>query len=232
MTQRFALYCAPDEESDLHRRATTWLGFDKAEASPVVEHLGETGLEVMASARRYGFHATLKAPMRLANGRDTESFLEAVAAYAQTTAPVDIGQLVVKNLDGFLALVPVSQSAELGLFAGSCVAHFEPFRATLTEAEIAKRIQAGLTARQHELLEQYGYPYVMDAFRMHLTLTDRLDRTIRAQLHQLAGEWFADCLVQNHKLDCLSVFVEDAPNSGFHRLADFTLAGTNSIKIS
>jgi len=229
MTTRYAIYYAPAPGDPLDRRAATWLGFDASEPSPVVTELGNTGLSTMASARRYGFHATIKAPMRLNNGRRRDDFLEAVSTFAKGTAPVEIGPLKVTNINGFLALVPVRQPPEISMFASSCVAHFEPFRAPLTEAEVNKRLEAGLSARQRELLEQYGYPYVMDEFRMHLTLTDRLLPAQNLALLELAHDWFAPVLRSPYTLDRLAVFHEETPGAGFSRLADFPLAAPASL---
>lgn len=232
MTERFAIYYAPQPGSALDRRAQIWLGLDESQTSPVVELLGASGLDAMKSARRYGFHATLKPPMRLAAGRDASAFVDAATAFATDTSPVNIGQLVVKNLDGFLALIPAEQSTELAMFAASCVSHFEPFRAPLNEAEISKRLAHPLSARQHELLEQYGYPYVMDEFRMHLTLTDRLDVDIADRLQACAKDWFAPDLNETHILDHISIFTEQTSQAGFSRLADFPLSGTSNAKAS
>ena len=39
---------------------------------------------------------------------------------------------------------------------------------------MAKRRKSGLTARQDGYLRRWGYPYVLDEFRFHLTLTGAL----------------------------------------------------------
>ena len=58
---------------------------------------------------------------------------------------------------------------------------FDAYRAPPDAAELAKRHAAGLTPRQAELLARWGYPYVLDEFRFHLTLTgpiaDAAERT-------------------------------------------------------
>jgi hypothetical protein len=51
------------------------------------------------------------------------------------------------------------------------VTHFEPWRAALSTEDIDRRKPAQLGARQRQLLEQYGYPYVLDEFRFHMTLS-------------------------------------------------------------
>ena len=85
-----------------------------------------------------------------------------------------IPQLSLARLDGFFALVPGAEAADLYALADDVVTGFDGFRAPATEAEIARRNPAALTSRQRELLDAWGYPYVLDEFRFHLTLTDRI----------------------------------------------------------
>jgi hypothetical protein len=59
------------------------------------------------------------------------------------------------------------------------VRDFDRFRAPTTDEDIAKRVARGLNKRQRELLDLYGYPYVMDEFRFHVTLTGRLEEDDR-----------------------------------------------------
>ena len=58
--------------------------------------------------------------------------------------------------------------------AQACVETFEPFRAPLAEEELARRRAVPLSARQEANLERWGYPYVAEDFRFHMTLTARL----------------------------------------------------------
>jgi len=67
--------------------------------------------------------------------------------------------------------VPAAVCAELGRLAASCVKHFDNFRAPLTGADRSRRLAAHLTTRQIEHVERWGYPYVFEDFRFHMTLT-------------------------------------------------------------
>lgn len=230
MHARYAVYYAPDSQSEVWPLASRWLGRDAANGENVLQAVpkdigADRFAELTTSARRYGFHATLKAPMHLANGADVERLLEMAEAFANAHAPVEIGGMCVQSLGGFLAIVPVRQPGAVTQLAANCVAHFEPLRAPMSAESRQKRLANGLTARQAELLDQYGYPYVMEEFRMHLTLTDRLSATEHALLEPAAREWFAAAIVKPWNLDRISIYREEAQDGPFRRLADFPLVG-------
>ncbi len=109
---------------------------------------------ITVSARRYGFHATLKPPFRLAEGRTPEELDAAVARFAAGSAAVLIPQLTLARLGGFFALVPGAEAPGLHALADEVVKAFDDFRAPATEAELARRNSASLTPRQRELLSR------------------------------------------------------------------------------
>ena len=228
MSQRFAIYYAPAVTSALWDRASIWLGRDPASGFP---HDGAVaGLErarllnLTQSAGRYGFHATLKPPMALAPGQTEEGLRAAMTDQAGKLAPVPLGRLHIVDLHGFLALVPeVEANPQLADFAANVVEAFEPFRAPLSMRERARRAASGLSPRQEELLDAYGYPYVFDEFRFHMTLTDRLHPADRDEVMQAAQTWFAPVLHEPVTLDRLSLFHEMENQLPFRRVADFGL---------
>jgi hypothetical protein len=172
---RYALYALPPEGSALEAFGRAVLGYDNV-AGAVVPPAPD--LADLASwnggARVYGFHATLKAPMRFAPGIGEGDLLAAVRRLAAGHPPVTVGELTVATLGRFLALVPVAPPPALGLLAAECVAALDPLRAPLTEAERAKRRPERLSPRGRALLERWGYPHVFEEFRFHMTLTDAL----------------------------------------------------------
>ncbi len=71
---------------------------------------------------------------------------------------------------------------------------FDHFRAPLDEAELARRLRAPLTPRQRAYLDRYGYPYVHDEFRFHMTLSGRVPDALRpAVVDFLKAEFAARC---------------------------------------
>jgi hypothetical protein len=176
-------------------------------------------------ARRFGFHATIKAPMTLTTGRDGRGLCGAVAEFAKQQAPVDIGPVELSLMDGFLALVPRKQSAALTGFAADAVTKLDEFREPIGQNERSKRVADGLTPRQIELLDRYGSPYVLEEYRFHITLTDRVAGPDREPLTEAAAEFFAPEIKGSLVLDRLTVFEEPAVGANFVRIADFELRG-------
>ena len=228
MSERFAIYYAPPASCALGARGAVGRGPDPATGA--VFDTGVAGLPrdrlgaVTGSARRYGFHATIKAPMALAEGASRAALEDSLLGFGLQRRQVAIGPLKLALLDGFLALVPERQSEGLTRLAGECVAHFEPFRRPMSEAERQRRVHGGLSAYQIGLLDHYGYPYVMDQFQFHMTLTDRLAESDREAVLPAAEAWFAPVLGKDVVLDRLSLFHEPEPGAAFVRTSDFPLS--------
>lgn len=127
-----------------------------------------------AAPRKYGFHGTLKPPFRLAAGRSYERLEARIAELAHDLTPATCGGLRLTQLGQFLALVPGGETEDLAQVAGVFVKELDTFRAPASAAELTRRRAVGLTPRQAALLNQWGYPYVLDEFRFHLTLTGKL----------------------------------------------------------
>ena len=132
--ERWALYFAPDSGSDLAQVGAAILGRD-AESGRELEQpalpgvLPERFAQLTESPRRYGLHATLKAPFRLAEGRSAADLSAAVRRFAARTAAVDIPGLRLERLGFFLALAPAVACPAIRILAAACVAEFDGFRA-------------------------------------------------------------------------------------------------------
>ena len=174
---RYAVYYLPPEGSELATFGAAWLGWDNA-TGQIVDHPVLDGIDVSAiteTPRKYGFHGTLKPPFRLAEGTHADDLADAVATLAADITPFETPPLILKTLGFFLALVPSGRCVPLADMAMRCVTKLDHFRTAATEAELAKRRTADLSARQEAYLTEWGYPYVLDEFRFHLTLSGRLD---------------------------------------------------------
>jgi hypothetical protein len=207
---RYAIYFAPAVGSALWAAGEGWL--DQPEIAPLVR-----------TARRYGFHATLKAPMQL---RTTpEALLAAVAAFAGRERAVALDGLAPRISNGHLVLSVEPQPAALSALAARIVTALEPHRAPLDAAARAKRVAEGLSARQAELLDLYGYPHVLEQFQFHMTLSDALADGEAADLLAAAEAWFAPALAVPVRLDRLVVYAEPEPGAPFTRLTPDHLLG-------
>jgi hypothetical protein len=175
--------------------------------------------DLTVDARRYGFHATLKAPMRLADGRTEAELRAAVEAFAATRAPVVIPAPRPAALGGFRALLPDGDERALTSLAEAVVRELDGFRAPLDEAEQRRRRPEHLTPRERELLERWGYPYVLDEFRFHLTLTDRVPAARAAEIDAALAEHFASVAGIDVPLTALAISVEREPRAPFELLS-------------
>lgn len=225
--RRYAIYYAPPP-GEFARRSAHWLGWD-AQAGQAVDQPDLPGLPrplaaLTADPRKYGFHGTMKAPFRLADGATRAELGAALDELGARQAPVVVPGLHLSQISGFLALVPQGDDGPLKALAFDAVTMLDPFRAALTEVEIAKRRPERLNPRQRALLDRWGYPYVDEEFRFHLTLSDKLEAAEGAGLAQVAAAYFADCLPQPFLIGDLCLFGEDAAGR-FHLVSRHALAG-------
>lgn len=232
---RYALYYAPRSGEGLAVTASQWLGRDaeNGQARPLRPVPGiamDRLIAITAEPRLYGFHGTLKAPIGLVDGASERDFLEAAGRFAAGGRAFAIPSLELAELSGFLALVPAVRCAELQDLADRCVVEFDEFRRPADSAELARRRGAGLTPRQDELLMRWGYPYVLEQWRFHLTLTARLpDDMERATMAALLRQRFAGFVDRPLPVSDLCVFRQPGPGRPFVVLARFRLGGGRRV---
>jgi len=179
---------------------------------------------------RYGFHATLKAPITLRAGTDPAAFLAAVAALAARMPRFAMPTLRVDWLSGFLALRPssaIDAAHPLRRLADACVRELDGWRAPLTDTQWQRRA-AGLDADRQDALRRFGYPHVFDHWRFHMTLSNCLPAdapaALRDRLFREATAHFATPLSEPLECESLSVFVETAEGEPFVLADRFPLA--------
>lgn len=230
---RYAIYWVPAADHALWRAGCAWLGRDPEQPhGPRAAGLRD---DHRAQPRRYGFHATLKAPMHLAPGSDGDDLSQAIQTLARAHAPFRMPALAVATLHSFVALRP-RDSTEIGAahplrrLADACVRDLDGFRAPPgreERAHRAARTDLGEDARRH--LARWGYPWVFDSWRFHMTLTDDLPDdapagACRARLVGEAQHAFGDALAGPLEGDAIALFVEDAPGAPFRLARRFALA--------
>lgn len=218
---RVAIYYAPDPSSDWWRAGSHWLGRCAATNSlltqPQVSAVpSKEFFRLTADPRRYGWHATLKAPFQLAAGCSLDHFCSAVMQFCRSRGAIELAPLRVFRMDNFLALKPLVSSLALEQLAADCVQQLHNLAAPLGDSELARRRKAGLTQEQDALLVTWGYPWVMQHFRFHLSLTGPLEGVNASVVAALQAE----AASQFHELpactvDRLSVFVEPTPGADF-----------------
>jgi hypothetical protein len=206
---RAALYWVPDLADPLAIAGNHWLGRDPETGTTLPQPAFPDIEARTADARTYGFHATLRPPMRLSTG--WPEFLQAAYAMAASLQPFDLPPLQVSDLDGFLALTPAAPCATLQSLADACVAATDRHRLPPSDAELARRRAATLSDEEEALLQRWGYPWVMQRWRFHMTLTDRRGTQLRAA----AEAHFADALCLTRRVTDICVFTQPAPGANF-----------------
>ena len=172
--QRYAVYYLPDD-ADLASFGASWLGWDVARGTRC-DHPDARGVERFTETpRNYGFHGTLKPPFRLAEDTTFDGLARSVADLAGRHRAIRLDGLRLARIGQFLALVPEGDTTALNRLAFSAITELDRFRSPPSDVELARRRSAGLTPKQDALLVQWGYPYVAEEFRFHLTLTGKLD---------------------------------------------------------
>ncbi len=224
--RRYGVYAVP--EGDLYAAGAAWLGWNSVSGArlphPTVADLPQAAEEMTATPRKYGFHGTIKPPFFLAGGTDFAALEAAMADFCATRPPVALPPLIVKRLGGFVAIVPERADPGLAALAAATVEALDPFRAPPSDGELARRRKAGLSDRQEALLLQWGYPYVMEEFRFHLTLTGRLARSEAEAAQTALAAHFAPVLDAPVTLDSLCLMGED-DRGRFHLIHRHTLSG-------
>lgn len=229
MSARYAIYLAPAHGSPWWTFGAHWLGRDECNGAalgqPPLAQITPSELRALtAPPRRYGFHATLKAPFRLRHGHSVEDLTECVQALASTLKPLPLGPLQAVLLGDFVALAPASVPDELSTLAATCVISLDALRAPLSKTELACRLASPLDAREQELLQRYGYPHVLDRFRLHFTLSGPVARPTAQRLIQAVADPVRHLNASaSLVLDRLCLFVEPAPGQPFKRLLDAVL---------
>lgn len=210
---RFALYYAPQSGTPLFKAAATWLGRDNFNFD--YEQLRPQGLssdrfyEVTRAPFHYGFHGTLKPPFRLHKSVEEKQIFDELKSFCQGRRSFYIDALKVGWIGKFLCLQPAQPVKQLNSLAGEAVRQFDRFRSEPSQAELEKRRNAGLSPAQEQLLEKWGYPYVMDEFRFHLTLSSKVGcPDERKQLEAEAKNHFSHATLLEVEVDGISLFLE------------------------
>jgi len=220
---RYAVYFAPPPDNPWWHIGSQWLGRCAAGGAlkpmPPINGISEEAFrQATAAPRRYGWHATLKAPFTLASGTDADQLQAALRTIAASTRSFEMPPMKVALLDDFLAIVPQPLSEAANALAARCVTELHPWAAPLSATELQRRRLAPLSPAQDALLERWGYPFVLDEFQLHCSLTGSLKHMNSQQvqnLQQAAQVWFANLPPCN--FESLALFAE--PTRG----ADFVL---------
>ena len=223
---RYAIYYAPPANAEWSRFGASWLGWGM-ETGAELPHPEIAGLDVAAITevpRKYGLHATMKPPMHLAEGQTQAALETACGALAAAQKPVTLDGLHLARLGRFLALCPTGDQAALNALASACVTELDPFRTPAPAAELDRRRAAGLTPEQDSNLTRWGYPYVLNQFRFHITLTGKLPKPELPAVEAALTEHLIPLLPASFSITDLALMGE-AADGRFHLIHRYALSG-------
>ncbi len=230
---RYALYYAPERDSRLWKKLCCWFGRDpetnQAVVRPAVKGVSTDRLiELTKTPARYGPHATIKAPFRLHTDMHISMLTQRLEDFCAGYCSFPLPRLTIACIDNFFCLVPGEYSIILQKFADQCVREFDRFRAPLTSLEKARRRAAMLSEKEKHYLQRWGYPYVLDCYRFHITLTARIHNpTERSRVLWAITHEFANILKDEPvQLNGIALFVEPEPGMPFHLKQRFPCAST------
>lgn len=203
---RYAVYFCPSEASALGAFGREWFATTSVPGiSP------ERWLALMTDVRRYSWHATLCAPFELAECTSYAQLREKAEDIAPQMEPFEL-PLELAWLSGFLALRPTNNEMAVKALAERCVRHLNSLRAPLTEAAWDRRVER-LDDVERRLFREYGYPYVLERFRFHMTLS--APATVDEE--QAMRAWLAPKLIgrSTARVDALTICREQDPGKPF-----------------
>ncbi|MHB0771345.1 DUF1045 domain-containing protein [Bradyrhizobium sp. 5.13L] len=225
---RYAIYFADGADGALSRFGAELLGYDARTGDEVpfpreALQIAPDWRDISTDPRKYGFHATLKAPMTLVSGRTEAELMATCATFAGKRRTIPVIRPVVDAISGFIAVIPAEPVDALQQFASDCVREFDSFRAALTAEDRARRKPEKLTEQQRDYLDRWGYPYVMEEFRFHMTLTGRLDAERRGPILEMLRTRFASLRLGALAIDHLALFKQDEAKARFRIIGEWAL---------
>lgn len=230
-TARYAIYFTPADDSllgifgasVLRRKATSADPFINRQLPYPFENT-ELWLACIKKPSHYGFHATLKAPFCLSSGQSADSLLCEVKHFCTLQRPLSLNGLAPRRTRRFDALAFEQQPDGIHRLANECVEQFEAWRAPLSETDLERRYQDTLCDEQIHYLNRYGYPYVLNQFNFHMTLSGTQPDDQNGWLQWLRTV-YPLMVTDTPCLDRLSVFYQPDRKTPFTRIAEFPFGG-------
>lgn len=204
---------------------SSWLGWDTISGQPASQPEPDSAVNIQKiteAPRKYGLHATIKAPFRLANNVTVLELEQQFKILCGSIKPI-VFNLKLSELSGFFALTPTVKNTELRKLHSKVVRELDYFRAQPTKEEIIKRRENQLTSEQDQNLIKWGYPYIFEDFYFHITLTGKIPEDFRNKVKGKIENFFQPVLQQKINLSELAL-VGEAKDGNFYVIRQMPLA--------
>ncbi|MEA2978551.1 MAG: hypothetical protein QOF09_374 [Alphaproteobacteria bacterium] len=226
---RYAIYFVPAAATEFFRFGSAVLGYNcytggYVERPSVLAAEPDLWDRLTVEPRRYGFHATLKAPFQLAPSCREAQLISALHSFAGLGHAIPALTPAVRILSGFAAIVPATAAPAIDELASKCTTIFDAFRAPMSAEERAQRVASGLNQSQIANLDRWGYPYLFADFRFHMALTSKVDPNRRDDvLATLQKALSRACKEHALAIERISLVRQNDANSSFRVIEQATL---------
>ncbi|MEO1322116.1 MAG: DUF1045 domain-containing protein [Pseudomonadota bacterium] len=221
---RYAIYYTPAKDHPICLLGSEWLGRSAFTGDKIrrreFDDINDDDIDRLTSSpSHYGFHATMKAPFELHADRTEAELVKHLHSFARKQPVFDVN-LSVKTLGQFLALRLTSNFEAMRQLHEACVKDFDHFRAELSPDDIERRRRANLSPEQDARMLEWGYPYIFDDFRWHMTLSSRIvSESTRERLHGLLQDYFRPALMSPLRVDGIAVYRQVDRRAPFNIIA-------------
>ena len=229
MSDRYAVYFVPAKDSALDRFGAGWFG--RTSQREQERRLSVPGIsdserdDLTRVPRIYGLHATLRPPFVLVETADSNDVERRVSSIARQTGAFEVPALVTGSTGGCLTLSLSHACAEVEQLAAYCLRELDELRRPQEGSDCERYRAYSLSEREQHLFARWGYPWVLDRFVFHFTLTSRINREKRERIARALAPQL-DCIVGIPWLfDSISVLRQSEHGGVFVEISRHQLGG-------
>ncbi len=228
---RYAVYFVPPADSVLYRFGASLIGYDaySGQSLPFIDGIEaevQGWKRFTTDPRKYGFHATLKAPLSLAPGKTEDELVAAVRDVAQTPRAIPVIAPAVRNIGSFIAIVPDVPCPALHAFADDCVTAIDDFRAPLTAADRERPQRVGPDRAAGRISGPLGLPLRVRGIPLSHDTGRLSPAERRAHVTRILQRRFDALALHSISIDRLALFRQIDAHSGFTIIAHWPLQAT------
>lgn len=231
---RYSLCVTPAPDSDLARLGRHWMGWDMDQATELpflkVEQLPVTVLSLTARLRRYGFHAPLMAPFRLAEGHSPLHLHHTAQALAAHLEALEFSGLSLSADARHLSLRPIGNIRGIERMRHVVAQVFGEFRAPVSPtAEPTTRRRSELSTAQMKAVIDRRAPPDTQAPEFEFALTERSAQQDASDLRRMLLPILTPNLPRPFYVQAITLCGEDM-NGWFRVIQRYALVGSHALR--